>query len=92
MRMVATIILFLLLIGSSIYVPVGTCYNLGFRGTTTKDTVCKFEKYYFVHKRPKGDRGANTQIRVYKPRLVMTWGIFLVVYFIILFALKARKE
>lgn len=92
MKMIATVVLVLLLMGASIYVPVGTCYNLGFRGTTTKDTVCRFEKYYFVHKRPRGDRGSNTQIRVYKPRLIMTWAIIFAAYIVVMFALKVRKE
>lgn len=69
------IILIVGLVGSSIYVPVGTCYNLGFRGTTSTDTECKFEAYYLVHKRPKGSRGSNSQIRIHKPRLAITWAI-----------------
>jgi hypothetical protein len=66
-------------ITSSTYVPMGVCYNLGYRGTTTKSTYCLFDDYYFVFNRPRGSRGPNSQVRVHKPTIITTWGIILII-------------
>lgn len=52
-----------------IFVPMTICSGLGFRGTSTKNTKCVFQGYYFVVTRPTRPYSAYTQIRIDHIRL-----------------------